>query len=74
MEIIMTERKDVTTSECEVIDVQFFNVNGVILGVEDPDCKQFKYHDIVDVDGWPASPSPESINLQLHFAGDPLRY
>ena len=62
MEIIMTERKNVTTSEGEVIDVQFFNVNGVVLGVEDPDSKQFKYHDIVDSDGWPAAPSPESSN------------
>lgn len=74
MEIIKLDRKNVTTSEGEVIDVQFFNVNGVVLGVEDPDCIEFKYHDIVDSDGWAANVSPESKNLQLHFAGEPLFY
>ena len=74
MEIIKLERKNVTTSEGDVLDVQFFNVNGVVLGVEDPDCTEFKYHDIVDSDGWPANVSPESKNLQLHFAGEPLFY
>ena len=74
MEIIKLDRKSVTTIEGEVLDVQFFNVNGVVLGVDDPDCKQFKYHDIVDADGWPAMVSAESKNLQLYFAGEPLFY
>lgn len=74
MEIIKLDRKNVTTQEGEVIDVQFFNVNGVVLGVEDQGCTEFKYHDIVDVDGWPANVSAESKNLQLYFAGEPLFY
>ncbi len=74
MEIIKLERARITTQDGETINVQWFKVNGKTLGIEDPDCKQFKYHDVVDSDGWPAQMSPEQANLQLYFAGMPLRY